>query len=473
MTYKVPDEYYFRIHHIRPRFKNDVENVLIFVSTEIAKISKSQKDAFMAKVNEAISRYPGNAPKTSKTINNWRTEISSLFGLIEYSNEGDCWSSAMANNLATNQDLVEFFKYFLFYFQYPGGHLKSHEIRRFIHAGIKFKPAKYILRLLSKAEEKTGRRFGITKAELTHCVFNDLRATRSNRPIEEIVNLIISNREEGLEYEWAGDVIRYAGDILDYMVLADLLVRHPDSKYYLNKSESETIAAFVESNLWFDKYDQFYGKSELSVEEVGSFQDGWFKYVNQKIASDLFRTNLFKYLGINEELYSTLPEELGEYINELTGKSEVKTKEVGDIGEYLIHGHECMRLKSGGKTDLVALVKRIPSAFAAGYDISSFELDETRRYVEVKTTVSNSKLTFTKFHLSSNEWKTAESLDGRYFIYRLMVSKEETRLFIIQDIVGKYKTAGSNIIEMTPGNGVEISFKENAGNWEELLRWKP
>ena len=26
--YKVPDEYYFRIHHVRPRFKDDVENVL-------------------------------------------------------------------------------------------------------------------------------------------------------------------------------------------------------------------------------------------------------------------------------------------------------------------------------------------------------------------------------------------------------------------------------------------------------------
>lgn len=25
--YKVPDEYYFRIHHVRPRFKDDVENV--------------------------------------------------------------------------------------------------------------------------------------------------------------------------------------------------------------------------------------------------------------------------------------------------------------------------------------------------------------------------------------------------------------------------------------------------------------
>ena len=130
-----------------------------------------------------------------------------------------------------------------------------------------------------------------------------------------------------------------------------------------------------------------------------------------------------------------------------------------------------MRLNKGGRADLTKLVKRIPTAFAVGYDISSFELDATRRCIEVKTTISNSKLTFTKFHLSSNEWKTAESLDGRYFVYRLMVSKKETRLFIIQDIVGKYKSGGS-LVEMTPGNGVEISFKEKAGMWEELLKWK-
>ena len=28
--YKVPEEFYFQLHHSRPRFKNDVENVLIF-----------------------------------------------------------------------------------------------------------------------------------------------------------------------------------------------------------------------------------------------------------------------------------------------------------------------------------------------------------------------------------------------------------------------------------------------------------
>ena len=40
MEYQVPNQFYFRIHHVRPRFKNDVENVLIFVAESIAKLKK-------------------------------------------------------------------------------------------------------------------------------------------------------------------------------------------------------------------------------------------------------------------------------------------------------------------------------------------------------------------------------------------------------------------------------------------------
>lgn len=30
--YKVPDSYFFPLRHIRPRFKNDVENVLDYIA---------------------------------------------------------------------------------------------------------------------------------------------------------------------------------------------------------------------------------------------------------------------------------------------------------------------------------------------------------------------------------------------------------------------------------------------------------
>ena len=27
IEYQIPDEYFFRLHHVRPRFKGDIENV--------------------------------------------------------------------------------------------------------------------------------------------------------------------------------------------------------------------------------------------------------------------------------------------------------------------------------------------------------------------------------------------------------------------------------------------------------------
>lgn len=78
--YHIPDKYFFRIHHCRPRFKSDVENVLLYMAQEAVKIHDCSVKQYRKAFNDAIRLYPGNAGLTTKTINNWRTEISSLFG---------------------------------------------------------------------------------------------------------------------------------------------------------------------------------------------------------------------------------------------------------------------------------------------------------------------------------------------------------------------------------------------------------
>jgi len=62
-----------------------------------------------------------------------------------------------------------------------------------------------------------------------------------------------------------------------------------------------------------------------------------------------------------------------------------------------------------------------------------------------------------------------ESINDRYFIYRLLLSKHYKRIYIIQDPVGLYK---KNIIRMIPRDGADIIFNGNAGTEEELLVWK-
>lgn len=484
IEYKIPDEYYFRIHHVRPRFKGDIENVLIYMAEEISKIGERPTDEFVSAINSAIYRYPGNAHRELKTINNWRTEISALFGFIEHTDTTDK-PGRRAIELAERQDLVECFKIFLYNFQYPGAHIKPKNVLEQIEAGIHFKPAQYILKLLRYANKNGGNAIGLTKSEVCHCVFNDLRVTRDNEGIEKTWERILQNRKLGYNYDQTGDVVRYAGDIIDYMEIANLLKTYDSRMYYLNTLEEEAIIKFCESSEWFSGYDTMIKKHAGSIQAVTDCTARWFSYVNRDIESTDFATDILAYIASDanelKALKDNVSAEQDETIANLLGRDnelqrriasaydEFTTKDIGDIGESLIHGHECMRIKIGGREDLIHLIKRIPTQFAVGYDISSVELDERKRYIEVKTTISSKPLHFNRIHLTKNEWNTASSTHDRYYVYRLLLSKNERKLFLLQDPVGLYK---KDLIDMIPGDGADITFDpQNVGRFEELLTW--
>ena len=482
MDYRIPDEFFFRIHHVRPRFKSDIENVLFYVAGEICSVGKKDTSNFNEELNNAIYKYPGNAHRAVKTINNWRTEISSLFGFIvhdgDYSGPG-----RRAEELAQRMDLVEAFKIFLYNFQYPGAHIKPKEVLEQIEAGVNFKPAQYILRLLRFANSDGHNTVGITKYEACHCIFNDLRVTRDNEGVENTLQRILENRKNEVVYDQSGDVIRYAGDIIDYMEIANLLKTYDGKTYYLNTLEEYAIIKFCESKEWFSDYDGMINRCSGTLEEVKGCIDGWFSYVNRDMKDTDFSTDILTYIASNSEELMSLKDNIADDgSNELTVREEVlderisndfdvlTTKDIGDIGEALIHGHECMRIKIGGREDLIHLIKRIPTQFAVGYDISSIELDEKKRYIEVKTTISSKPINFKNVHLTKNEWNTASSVRDRYYIYRLLLSKRERKLFLLQDPVGLYK---KDMIDMVPDNGASITFNPNlVGSFEELLTWK-
>ncbi len=483
--YQIPKEYYFRLHHVRPRFKGDIENVLIYVAEEIARVGEKATDDFVADVNAALFRYPGNAHRELKTINNWRTEISALFGFIQHTEITDK-PSRRAIELANNQDLVECFKVFLYNFQYPGAHIKPRAVLEQIEQGIKFKPAQYVLQLLRYANREGKNSIGITKTEACHCIFNDLRVTRDHEGVESTWKRISDNRKNKMTYDQTGDVVRYAGDILDYMEIANLLKTYDSRTYYLNTLEEESIIKFCESNEWFDGYDNMIQSRHGNLETVKACSDGWFAYVNRDMKNTDFSTDILAYIANDAEELKQLKENarnakdagLADFIERddviekriATYYDMLTTKDIGDIGESLVHGHECMRIKLGGREDLIHLIKRIPTQFAVGYDISSVELDERKRYIEVKTTISSKPLHFNRIHLTKNEWNTASSTHDRYFVYRLLLSKSERKLFLLQDPVGLYK---QDKIDMIPADGADITFDpKQVGQFEELLTWK-
>jgi hypothetical protein len=315
-------------------------------------------------------------------------------------------------------------------------------------------------------------KFGITKAEATHCIFNDLRVTRDGRSPQETAGFILENRKNSVEYDQTGDVIRYAGDVLDYMELADLVKLRPNYQYYLNTTNLETIQAFINDGNYFGPYQSLYGKGDLSLADVVATQQDWFHYVNNKLDSSIFEANV---LSIIEEASETTEDrDMSAFIKEVLVKIQtiregeaVKTKEVGDVGEAIVIEHEKVRMITLEREDLLHLIKKIPETFAVGYDISSFEgVGDIRRYVEVKTSISRGKLATQNFHMTPSEWSAANSLRQTYFVYRLMISSQGVTLFLIKDPVGQYK---SDMLDMVPRDGADIRYSDKSGIWEKLL----
>lgn len=472
MKYVVPADQYRRLHHIRPRFKNDVDGVILFVSCEISKLPKMPHVDFKESLNKVIKHYPGNSRVKEKTINNWRTEISSLFGLIE-SDAKDSWPSRMALMLDQKQDLISFFRYFLYYFQYPGGHLKPKETLSLLKEGINFKPAQHIINVLIEGGRlaDNAASFGISKEEATHCIFNDLRSTKGSRSPKDTAELIIKNRNEGVTYDSSGDIIRYAGDILDYMVLADLLDEKANAKFYLKKINTEILLAYAKSANSFKPYQKMMGVASITIQDVVETQIAWFNYVNNELKSEIFETNILDLISSDSEPTKSLKgghlQEVLKKLSSLVDTDKKPTRDIGNAGEAITIEHETRRLTNLGRTDVLHLIKKIPESFAIGYDIGSYEgVGALRRFIEVKTTISRRKVVTSSFHMTPSEWSSAETSGDKYFIYRLIINAGQIDMFIIRDPVRKYK---DGIVKMVPRDGADIVYDENAGQWEKVL----
>jgi hypothetical protein len=94
-------------------------------------------------------------------------------------------------------------------------------------------------------------------------------------------------------------------------------------------------------------------------------------------------------------------------------KEARKLKKYGDRGEKIVLEMEKQRLIRLNKKGLADKVEKAEFDFD-GYDILSYEIDESPRYIEVKAT--SSKVGSANFFLSANELKKANELTN-YYIY--------------------------------------------------------
>ncbi len=486
--YNVPDEYWYRIHFVRPRFKNNIENVLLYMATECSRFSKLPCKEYNKKYLNAIRMFPGNVGATDKTLQNWRTEIPALFGFYtENKTTGYTETSRMATFLYENQDLTQFLRFFLYSFQFPGGHLKSKDIKELIERSIRFKPAKLIINVLLEgnrilASEGSEKQMSLSAEEATYCIFNDSRVTSGKTSPSKIARTILDNRKNRVKYynrqdpkvfsltgkaRTKGDVTRYAGDIMDYMEIANLL-KESHGYYSLRGNEYDTIMQFAQDETFFKGYEHLYNKSEITLTEIADVEPLWFEYVNDSLTPNLFKTEIHTIFEGEEEIDVVF----GDRIKEVVTGDDKTTKDIGNLGEAIIYGHERMRLKINGYEDMLKMVRIVDSsAYHPGYDIESMEADGTDklRYIEVKTTISKRKIEMYGFHMSTHEWIVAGTNSEHYCVYRLMLSERNKTLYILRDPVRLYK---NDLISGEPRDGMELSFDASKFEQTKVLQWQ-
>jgi hypothetical protein len=470
--YSVPTKNYFRLHHPRPRFKNQVEEVLYYVALSISDLGTIETNIFNEKLDTALRMFPGNASKTPKTIANWRTEISTLFGMMQQ-DDGFTSPTRTAIRLSNENDLISFFRHFLLTFQYPGGHVKPHEAANMIRYGIKFHPASFFVDVLLAGQEikSSGSTFGISPAEATHLIFNDLDVTaRGTMSPKVVAETVLANRKAHVEYDRTGDVVRYAKDILDYMIIADLLTYRPATDTYsLNPKTVAAAVALRNAAEFFSGYNHLYGQSP-NASDVKDCNFEWIEFVNQDRSIEKFGANIAEILTFSsndsEEDIDLL------FVEGIKKALEGNANDIGRVGEVLAIEHEQNRLRLLGRPDLAKKVQKIPEKFAVGYDLQSYEgqveeSGDSPLYVEVKTTRSKSKNVHMAFKMTKNEWAVCKANAAAYCVYRILITPDGPSLFTIRNPFQHY--VDGNLEMSIGGDGAEVSFTEECGGWVELL----
>lgn len=110
-----------------------------------------------------------------------------------------------------------------------------------------------------------------------------------------------------------------------------------------------------------------------------------------------------------------------------------RSAENGALGEQVVVEAERARLVRAGRHDLSKRVRHVSlESVMEGYDVVSYDLNGTRRFIEVKATEGSSR----SFPMSMGEWRVAEAKRSAYWIYRVFDVRKVPRIERYQDPVG-------------------------------------
>lgn len=459
MMYRVPQEHMLRCAFPRGRVLKQVEDDLSILTQLIVKFTPNESKEFDRLIDE---EYGKMRSVSLKSIKNFRTEMTRLFGLINVSENGMVTPSKRTELLVETQNFPLFFKTFCHKFQFPNGINKPQETIKFLEAGVHFKPAKFLLEFFDLGVARFGAAFCVDGTEISNLVFNDSRVTTGRRTAAEVLELLIALRNQRDRFETGSKMVQHGREFLGYMFLAGLLIQDESGKFHLNET-ARTAIDFIKSDAEFFQIPEDF-TTDLTVRKQ-TLRDWWLWF------GDVSETEKNKFAPGRVTSEEEIPE-LTEVGIEVTPEMEraaaptrADMKEIGDKGELVVLKYERERVFQI-RPDKVALVQKVSNDTSLGYDIQSLELEDVtkKKYIEVKTTERTfppSKDVLTYFRMSSNEWDTAKSFKECYYIYRVFLIRGEASIFVIKDPVKKYED-GHILLEALQ---YRVIVKEAAGSY--------
>ncbi|MCY7331384.1 MAG: DUF3883 domain-containing protein [Pseudanabaena sp. CAN_BIN31] len=450
--YVTPNEHRLDLHFPRSRFNTELEDTLMLLASKMVQLGTTPEVKFKKEINAYLKQLNGNK-LANKTIDNHRTEMTSLFGLVKTKN-----NEVIIGNrtllLVQTQDIPRFFKSVCNKFQYPNGINKIQFIEQYVASGIYFKPAQYLINLLRVGNQRSnGKSFAVTAKEIAHLVFNDKQVTVGQEPPEIRINLFLELRNQSILCDGTGDVIRYARDFLNFMVAANLLVEF-DKRYFLNSHEKEALDFISNDSTFFHEFDIAKQGNVVERVEIKDACTNWEDYYADadfleekalKTTLSSFSRTIVEITSENNEIQTVttgyeIPEDVLELIGEDIGAKQT-TKQIGDEGEAYVYSMEKRRVIAE-RPDLIGLVKIVANDTSLGFDIQSVFDNGLKKYIEVKTTKRNFIPEFNAtsfFTMSSNAWDTAKQFGDNYYIARVIIAKERISVFEIKNPFQKYE----------------------------------
>lgn len=110
---------------------------------------------------------------------------------------------------------------------------------------------------------------------------------------------------------------------------------------------------------------------------------------------------------------------------------EQRNQRLGTLGEELVYQYEKWRLYENGKSALADKIEWTAQekGDGAGFDIRSFNIDGTDRFLEVKTTQFNER---TPIYFTRNELRFSQEFATNFHLYRVFNFTSHPGLFTLQ-----------------------------------------